>query len=117
MFSSLDHILVPLGGDSLFEAVADPRAQGGRQMSTLGDTDEGKAKPSVWPVYLVAVTIGVGSLSLFHVAGGFGIDVVVMMLFGLAISWGLVRLRPWAWWERSRTWVSPSDCRSELRCA
>ncbi len=32
-------------------------------MNTLRDTDEGRARPSVWPVYLVAAIIGLHGLS------------------------------------------------------
>ncbi len=32
-------------------------------MNTLRDTDEGKARPSVWPVYVMCVLVGLYSLS------------------------------------------------------
>ena len=31
-------------------------------MNTLGDTDEGRARPSVWPVYVMSAIIGLFSL-------------------------------------------------------
>ena len=86
-------------------------------MNTLSDTEEGRARPSVWPVYLAAVTITVAGLMyllpqlviltliptvveqseyrawiyiMFLAATGFG-------LFGVVTGIGMLRLRPWGW--------------------
>ena len=37
-------------------------------MNTLSDTDEGRARPSVWPVYLVGVIIGLYSVGFLGYA-------------------------------------------------
>ena len=34
-------------------------------MNTFSDTDEGRARPSVWPVYLAAGVVGVFALAVF----------------------------------------------------
>ena len=84
-------------------------------MNTLRDTDEGRARPSVWPVYLAAAVVLVISLAALTMlvlqwldspvqprdiplallsvspAAGFG-------LFGLLTVVGLVLVRPWGWW-------------------
>ncbi len=93
------------------------------QMNTLGDTDEGRARPSVWPVYLVAAVAGLVGLGLLFrglallvwtvglISGGhyaamlrlgspwelpfFHLGVGV---WGIIWALGLVRLRPWGWW-------------------
>lgn len=85
-------------------------------MNTLRDTDEPRATPSVWPVYVVAVVVlivgGVpllaGSQLLLTVEGigelsaGAGFFAVVLAavaygLFGVITAIGMMRLRPWAW--------------------
>ncbi len=67
-------------------------------MNTHRDTDEGKARPSVWPVYVVAAIVG--AVSLQAVAGLFsGLYFnSPVVLFGFVTIWGLVRLRRWGWW-------------------
>ncbi len=86
-------------------------------MNTLGGTDEGRARPSVWPVYVVAVVILVVGLWLlfqfvdhlsFLVSEGIPLDLksdllplllcVSIGLFGWVTAWGLVWLRSWGWW-------------------
>ena len=81
-------------------------------MNTLSDTDEGKARPSVWPVYVAAGIVGVIGLSFLYFGICFGLAnedngveaLAFGVLFGLtgalgfAAAWGLFRLRPWAWW-------------------
>ena len=80
-------------------------------MNTLSDTDEGRARLSVWPVYVAAVIVGLVSLyvsiwtagdlmynlkeivggqfeSLFQAIGG---------PFGLLVAYGIARLRRWGW--------------------
>ena len=55
-------------------------------MNTLRDTAEGKARPSVWPVYVVAVVVLVVSAGLVLVDG----DVVLTALLtaeGLEELW------------------------------
>ena len=68
-------------------------------MNTLIDTDEGRARPSVWPVYVVAAVIGVASLvialpNFSSLLGPRGF----LVFFGLLTAYGLFRLRTWAWW-------------------
>jgi len=82
-------------------------------MNTLSDTDEGRARPSVWPVYLAAVVVVIVGLMLlpqclvltemeqsereallyipFLAGTAFG-------LFGVVTGVGMILLRPWAWW-------------------
>ncbi len=78
-------------------------------MNTLSDTDEGRASPSVWPVYVTAVMIGVLSLiflgpiaisatGLFRLYAVYG-------LFGIVTVVGVVRLRSWGWWT-ALIWVA-----------
>ena len=84
-------------------------------MNTLSDTDEGRARPSVWPVYVAAAVIGLITLSRMIVAVpplvadwvSFHLDMYLLillsicllwLLFGMLTCWGLVRLRMWAWW-------------------
>ena len=81
-------------------------------MNTLGDTDEGRARPSVWPVYVAAGMVGVDGLLFlfFGIWGGlanqdndvealaFGVLFGLTGALGVAAAWGLFRLRPWAWW-------------------
>jgi len=62
-------------------------------MNTLRDTDESKARPSVWPVYVAAGVITLGSVL-------YVISVITwpLVLFGSVTILGIVRLRPWGWW-------------------
>ena len=83
-------------------------------MNTLRDTDEGRARPSVWPVYLAAAIIGLVSLfvplvlillllrddnaadlvfTVFGVIGG----PLVMAPVAILASVGLIMLRLWGW--------------------
>ncbi len=85
-------------------------------MTTLGDTNEGRARPSVWPVYLVAAVVLIPSGGLLLV----GVDILLTAegleglwadagifalflagaaygLFGVITAIGMMRLRPWAW--------------------
>ena len=93
--------------------IAPGTTNGGRSgMNTLTGTDEGRAEPSVWPVYLAAAVVAVVSLShlleaLPELIGGPFVDFsfllrdvsfIICYLFGVLTAWGLVRLRPWAWW-------------------
>ena len=82
-------------------------------MNTLSDTDEGKARPSVWPVYVAAVTITI--LGLMCMAPQFRVltaveqyefaawiytafwAAAVFGLFGVVTGIGMLRLRPWGW--------------------
>jgi len=90
-------------------------------MSTLRDTDEGKARPSVWPVYLAAVAVLIVGLAFiviaFHMCVMKPVDdyfhgetypgppwaVLYAMLayghFGVIAAIGMLRVRPWAWWS------------------
>ncbi len=75
-------------------------------MNTLRDTDEGKPKPSVWPVYLAAAIVGTVSLGLLALAllvGGSSfppprLAALGYGLLGVIAAVGLVRLRLWGWW-------------------
>ena len=74
------------------------------------DTDERRARPSVWPVYVAAGAIGVAGLSYALIGiwgelayggnGGAGVGVFFGLVgaLGVAVAWGLFRLRPGAWW-------------------
>ncbi len=76
-------------------------------MNTLRDTDEGRARPSVWPVYVAAAVILAFSLVLFVL---FVLEVVLHSfhilqiiqpaygLFGIVTAAGIIPLRPWGWW-------------------
>ena len=88
-------------------------------MNTLRDTDEGKARPSVWPVYAMCVVIGLFSLAslaypwleresprvgllwpsdrLLQYVGYVGFFMVWGVL-GIVAAVGAARFRPWAWW-------------------
>ncbi len=78
-------------------------------MNTPRDTDERRARPSVWPVYVVAALLG--SLGLFSVAIGavllffspghwrWGLGYFVPVgVFDIVVAYGLLRLRRWGWW-------------------
>ena len=74
-------------------------------MNTLGDTDEEKARPSVWPVYAAAATIGFvslfgGLLVLPQLAHPAEVEYAVAgyVLFGVLTCFGVAWLRPWGWW-------------------
>jgi len=82
-------------------------------MNVLGDTDEGRARPSVWPVYLAAAIpgiYGVGDLGIAllflagHITGGPHAWFYLMLiqvargLLGGLTAVGLLLLRPWGWW-------------------
>ena len=64
-------------------------------MDTLRDTDEGRARPSVWPVYVAAVVVGVVSLPYLLALPP---PIIPIGLFGFVTIWGLSWLRPWGWW-------------------
>jgi len=78
-------------------------------MNTLSDTDEDRARPSVWPVYvaMVAITLACGVILPFMPIGGkygwqefptlivFG---AASVLLGVVAIAGLATLRPWGWW-------------------
>ncbi len=89
-------------------------------MNTPKDTDEGRARPSVWPVYVAAIAVLIVGLVFLAVA----LDVYVLKattpeyrwgiegfgpwswlyaaaaygLFGVVTAIGMLRLRRWAWW-------------------
>ena len=84
-------------------------------MNTLIDTDEGKAKPSVWPVYVAAAIVLLVSLQvLARLVKPMLADILIEYFgdvvrwswvpyatygfFGVVTTWGLVRPRPWVWW-------------------
>ena len=96
-------------------------------MNTLSDTDEGRPRPSVWPVYVMSAVVGLQSLALVVVAvcavwevqqpeesywtgaqilgvSGKTMVTVIASLFGLFGLFCIVaavsasKLRPWAWW-------------------
>jgi len=93
-------------------------------MNTDRDTDEGRelvkawfarARPSVWPVYVVAAVIGAVSIPVLFLLvewlrtpreEGQGVLaywrpvllITSIGLFGFVTAWGLVRLRLWGWW-------------------
>ena len=78
-------------------------------MNTLRVTDEGRARPSVWPVYVAAAVIGL--VSLCHLTRELRMmligaplfdrdsDMFFIMygLFGAMTAWGLVKLQDWGW--------------------
>jgi len=92
-------------------------------MNTLRDTDEGRARPSVWPVNLAAAGPGLIGL-VFLILGIVNLAQTVQLIFeghyaamlrlgspwglpffylgvglwGIIWALGLVRLRPWGWW-------------------
>ena len=78
-------------------------------MNTLSDTDEGKARPSVWPVYVTAAIIGVLSILFLGPvaisATGLYRLYAVYGLFGIVAVVGVVRLRSWGWWA-ALIWVA-----------
>ncbi len=89
-------------------------------MNTPRDTDEGKATPSVWPVYVAVVAVLIIALAhlamvllwggLLSVIRGPVVSVsdaaflvlplasAVFGLFGLVTASGLLQLRGWGWW-------------------
>ncbi len=84
-------------------------------MNTPRDTDEGRARPSVWPVYVAAaVIVAVGVWVIYPLIGPYvffrprteWVDllrsplglVVAWVLLGFVAAVGLVGLRSWAWW-------------------
>jgi len=78
-------------------------------MNTLRETDEGRARPSVWPVYVTAAIIGVISLMFLgpvaiSATGVFRLY-AVYGLFGIVTVVGVVRLRWWGWWS-ALVWVA-----------
>ena len=84
-------------------------------MNTLRDTDEGRARPSVWPVYVTSGMIGIfGAVGVYACFLGvlafpkvppegtwmYVFVAVYMGLFGgfsLVTAIGIILLRPWAW--------------------
>ncbi len=98
-----------------------PQTGGKVMMTTLSDTDEGRARPSVWPVYVAAgvvliagvwilVASGIVLLALITVGleqprpvpawfgGLYVLASTAYGLFGVITAIGMIRLRPWAWW-------------------
>ena len=89
-------------------------------MNVLRDTDESRAKPSVWPVYVAAIAVLIVGLVFLTVAvavyvlkvttpeyrwgiEGFGpwswlYAAAAYGLFGVVTAIGMLRLRPWGWW-------------------
>ncbi len=85
-------------------------------MNTLTDTDEGKARPSVWAVYVTSgIFVAVGAVAVYMCFLGVlefptippeetGTQAFLVVYFGLWGAVGLVTavatslLRPWAWW-------------------
>ena len=86
-------------------------------MNTPRDTDEGRARPSVWPVYVAAVVVLLISAGYIVRSGGVllaSVDIeqpwaeiwvsraflafLAYGLFGVITAIGMLRLRPWAWW-------------------
>ena len=85
-------------------------------MNTLSDTDEGRARPSVWPVYVtsgIIAVVGALAVSVFFVVvlsfptippektWAFVFGLAYMGLCGalsLVSAIGTILLRPWAWW-------------------
>ena len=80
-------------------------------MNTLRDADEGRARPSVWPVYVAAggvMTVGtlclaIGLSLVFSGSGRGWLNTIFLSsttlgLFGVLTTIGMIRLRPWGWW-------------------
>ncbi len=94
-------------------------------MNTFGDTDEGRARPSVWPVYVMSALVGLYTIpwlliALLFAALGPGkgtwsgprigelsdgalqfialLLVACLGLFGIITVYGASKLRPWGWW-------------------
>ncbi len=96
-------------------------------MNTLSDTDEGRARPSVWPVYVMSVVFGfegflltaIGLITLWvlqrhgefswawaqslgmsgkTMARGLACLVGVFGLLCMVAAVNASKLRPWAWW-------------------
>ena len=87
-------------------------------MNTPVDTDEHKAKPSVWPVYVAAAVVLITSVGLALLGGGIllaaedlvgqfraqpefssiFLAVAAWGLFGVVAAIGMLRLRGWGWW-------------------
>ena len=97
-------------------------------MNSLTDTDDSRASPSVWPVYVWAAIIGLLSLGNLHFAvlllssvttpvvreaappevlaalefhfavKAYAPLFAVYGIFGVLTAVGMVRLRPWSWW-------------------
>ena len=66
-------------------------------MNTLRDTDGGRARPSVWPVYVWAVVVLiVGLQNLFF--PDVTLAQLALGLFGVVTAIGMLRLRRWGWW-------------------
>ncbi len=96
-------------------------------MNTLGDPDEDRARPSVWPVYVMAGVIGLcGILYLVAVwernqemlmrLRDNGLLLITIFVVGglpgylsIATAYGLLRLRPWGWWCAG-TWTVVVGC-------
>ena len=82
-------------------------------MNTLSDTGEGRARPSVWPVYVAKVVLVAVGTGLAHpgleglasyqlgtganVLGRAGLQAALAVLGFVAIV-GLAALRAWGWW-------------------
>ena len=78
-------------------------------MNTLSDTDERKARLSVWPVYVAAVAVACACgqfLFIFAYSGEYGweryptemVFYVTWIILGVMAIAGLAMLRPWGWW-------------------
>ena len=86
-------------------------------MNTLSETDEGKASPSVWPVYVAAGVVlivglsGLAMISTWHsmlsraeeagvvMPAAFGLTLAhaAFGLLGVVAAIGMLRLRGWGW--------------------
>ena len=79
-------------------------------MNTLSDTDNSRARPSIWPVYLAAAVVLLISVSLSSngarrcIFAGEGLLHPLFVfqfsygLFGGLAGIGMALLRPWGWW-------------------
>ena len=76
-------------------------------MNTLSDTDEGRARPSVWPLYVAAAVLLIsGAWTVYSSIDILGMYMLVAVwgLIGLLAAFGLMALRPWGWWLAA-VWV------------
>ena len=72
-------------------------------MNTLRDTDEGRARPSVWPVYVAAGVLLISGAwtvySAIDILGALYLLPSVWGILGLLAAFGLLARRPWGWWS------------------